>query len=217
MIAGLAYLDVALLAILAISGMVAMYRGLTRELLSIVSWAVAAGAVVYFIRYHRAFAEEVAKQFSNPVQTSYIYVAQVAIGGLIFLVVLVIVNLITSRISDSVLDSRVGAIDRILGFAFGILRGFVLVVIPYMFYESFVPNQSQQAPWVRDAVSRPYIQATGKSLYSVLVRLVPPQLLPPGEQQHGRLFPHFHSPLVAPRGQSARLVLYPGRPTDEDS
>ena len=56
MIAGLAYLDVALLAILAISGMVAMYRGLTRELLSIVSWAVAAGAVVYFIRYHRAFA-----------------------------------------------------------------------------------------------------------------------------------------------------------------
>ena len=217
MIAGLAYLDVALLAILAISGMVAMYRGLTRELLSIVSWAVAAGAVVYFIRYHRAFAEEVAKQFSNPVQTSYIYVAQVAIGGLIFLVVLVIVHLITSRISDSVLDSRVGAIDRILGFAFGILRGFVLVVIPYMFYESFVPNQSQQAPWVRDAVSRPYIQATGKSLYSVLVRLVPPQLLPPGEQQQGQLFPHFHSPLVAPRGQSARLVLYPGRPTDEDS
>ena len=108
MIAGLAYLDVALLAILAISGMVAMYRGLTRELLSIISWAVAAGAVVYFIRYHRAFAEEIAKQFSNPVQTSYIYVAQVAIGGLIFLVVLVVVHLITSRISDTVLDSRVG-------------------------------------------------------------------------------------------------------------
>jgi membrane protein required for colicin V production len=177
---------------------------------------VAAGAVVYFIRYHRAFAEEVAKQFSNPVQTSYIYVAQVAIGGLIFLVVLVIVHLITSRISDSVLDSRVGAIDRILGFAFGVLRGFVLVVIPYMFYESFVPNQSQQAPWVRDAISRTYIQATGKSLDSVLVRLVPPPLMPSGEQQ-GQLFPHFHGPLVAPRGQSARLVLYPGRPTDEDA
>ena len=217
MIAGLAYLDVALLAILAISGMVAMYRGLTRELLSIVSWAVAAGAVVYFIRYHRAFAEEGAKQFSNPVQTSYIYVAQVAIGGLIFLVVLVIVHLITSRISDSVLDSRVGAIDRILGFAFGILRGFVLVVIPYMFYESFVPDPRQQAPWVREAVSLPYIKSTGDSFRVMLVRLVPPQLLPPGEQQQGRLFPHFHSPLVAPRGQSARLVLYPGRPADEDA
>ena len=217
MIAGLAYLDVALLAVLALSGMVAMYRGLTRELLSIVSWAVAASAVVYFIRYHRAFAEEVAKQFSNPVQTSYIYVAQVAIGGIIFLVVLVIVHLITSRISDTVLDSRVGAIDRILGFAFGVVRGFVLVVIPYMFYESFVPNESQQAPWVRDAISRPYIKSTGDSFRVLLVRLVPPQLMGPGEQQQGQLLQDFPRPLVAPRGQSARYVLYPGRPTDHDS
>jgi membrane protein required for colicin V production len=214
MIAGLAYLDVALLAILAISGMVAMYRGLTRELLSIVSWAVAAGAVVYFIRYHKAFAEEVAKQFSNPVQTSYIYVAQVAIGGLIFLVVLVIVHLITSRISDTVLDSRVGAIDRILGFAFGVVRGFVLVVIPYMFYESFVPDRTQQAPWVRNAVSLPYIKSTGDSFRVLLVRLVPPQLMGPGEQQQGHLFQRFHSPFVAPGGQGGPHVLYPGRPTD---
>jgi membrane protein required for colicin V production len=188
MIAGLAYLDVALLAIVALSGIVAMYRGLTRELLSIVSWAVAAAAVIYFIRYHRAIAEEVAKQFANPVQTSYVYVAQVAIGGIIFLVVLIIVHLITSRISDTVLDSRVGAIDRILGLAFGVLRGFVLVVIPYMFYESFVPETKHQAPWVREAVSLPYIQATGKSLHGVLVRMVPPQLMGPGEQQQGRLF-----------------------------
>ena len=42
-------------------------------------------------------------------------VAQVAIGGIIFLIVLIIVHLITARISDTVLDSRVGAIDRILG------------------------------------------------------------------------------------------------------
>jgi|RhiMetdeSRZDD1v2_1073273.scaffolds.fasta_scaffold606068_2 membrane protein required for colicin V production len=217
MIAGLAYLDVALLAILAISGLVAMYRGLTRELLSILSWAVAAGAVVYFIRYHRGIAEEVAKQFANPVQTSYIYVAQVAIGGVIFLVVLIIVHLITSRISDTVLDSRVGAIDRILGLAFGVFRGFVLVVIPFMFYESFVPDPRQQAPWVRDAVSLPYIKSTGDSFRIMLVRMVPPQLMGPGEQQQGRLFQDRNGPVVAPGGQDARLALYPGRPTDEDA
>ena len=57
---------------------------------------------------------------------------------MIFLVVLIIVHLITARISDSVLDSRVGAIDRILGLAFGMVRGFVLIVIPYMFAVSFV-------------------------------------------------------------------------------
>src|SRR5215475_15729689 len=172
-------LDLAVIAIVLLSGLVAMYRGLTREVLSILSWAAAAAAVFYFIRYHRDVAEEVAKHFANPVQTSYIYVAQVAIGGLIFLVVLIIVHLITARISDSVLDSRVGAIDRILGLAFGVARGFVLVGIPFMFYEAFVDKPEQQYPWVRDAVSRPYIKSTGDSLRIILQRLVPPSLMGP--------------------------------------
>ncbi len=139
MIAGvLSYLDVALLAVVAISGLVAMYRGFTREVLSILSWVVAGLALLYFIRSHRALAEEVARQFSSPVQTVHVYIAQVALGAIIFLFVLIVVHLITSHISDTVLDSRVGAIDRILGLVFGVVRGFVLVVIPYMFVVSFV-------------------------------------------------------------------------------
>ena len=104
-----------------------------------------------------AEAQQVAEQFHAP-----LLVAQVGIGGFIFLVVLIVVHLITSRISDTVLDSRVGAIDRILGFAFGVARGFVLVVIPFMFYEAFVDKPEQQYPWVRDAVSRPYIKSRGR-------------------------------------------------------
>ena len=133
MIGGFSYLDAALIAIVAISGIVAMYRGLTREVLSILSWVAAAAACVYFVFKYKAEAQQIADQFHAP-----ILVAQVAVGGIIFLVVLIVVHLITSRISDTVLDSRVGAIDRILGFLFGVVRGFVLVVIPFMFYESFV-------------------------------------------------------------------------------
>ena len=127
------------------------------------------GACVYFVFKFKAEAQQVADQFHAP-----LLVAQVAIGGIIFLVVLIIVHLITSRISDTVLDSRVGAIDRILGLAFGVARGFVLVVIPFMFYEAFVDKPEQQYPWVRDAVSRPYIKSTGDSLRIMLQRLVPP-------------------------------------------
>jgi membrane protein required for colicin V production len=181
---GFTYLDLALIAIVVVSGIVAMYRGLTRELLSIVSWAVAAGAVFYFVRYHRNIAVEAAKQFSDPVQNSYILVAQVAIGGVLFLVVLVIVHLITSRISDTVLDSRVGAIDRILGFLFGAARGFLIVVVAFMFYDGFFAGKEPH-PVVRDAKFKDYIQGTGRSLNGVLQRLVPPQLMAPGEQQQG--------------------------------
>ena len=181
MIGGISYLDAFLLAVVAISGMVAMYRGLTREILSILSWVAAAAACVYFVFKFKPQAQQIADQFHTP-----LLVAQVAVGGLVFLVVLIVVHLITSRVSDTVLDSRVGAIDRILGALFGIARGFVLVVIPYMFYEAFVPAPEQQYSWVRQAVFLPYIKGTGDSIRIILVRIVPPTLLgPSGEQREG--------------------------------
>jgi membrane protein required for colicin V production len=206
MIGGLSYLDAALVAMVAISGLVAMYRGLTREVLSILSWVAAAAACIYFVFKHRAEAQQIADQFHAP-----LLVAQVAIGGIIFLIVLIVVHLITSRISDSVLDSRVGAIDRVLGFLFGVVRGFVLVVIPYMFYEAFVPNPEQQYPWVRQAVSLPYIKTTGDSFRIMLVRIVPPQLITPsGEQQQGNLPRDPHTSRGGAGGQAATHTLYRG-------
>lgn len=182
MIGPLTYLDAALLAVAFISGLLAMYRGLTRELLSIISWAVAGGAVLYFVVFHRQFAQEMANQMG-----AQLPVAQIVIGAVVFLIVLIIVHLITARISDSILDSRVGLIDRVLGFLFGVVRGFVLIVIPYMFYEAFFPDPRQQLDWVREAKSLPYIKSTGNTFRSLLVRYTPSQSTPPPGEQQGRL------------------------------
>ncbi len=223
MIAGLiSYLDAALLAVVAISGLVAMYRGLTREVLSILSWLVAALALLYFIRSHRGLAEELAKQFSNPVQTVHVYIAQVALGAVIFLFVLIVVHLITSHISDTVLDSRVGAIDRLLGLVFGVLRGFVLVVIPYMFVVSFVCKEGatralaqgcqpgELPSWVEQAQSLGMISQTSGTLYGILSRYVPSALS--GEQQQGAIRDVDPSAVAAPHGHPPQLGLYPMRP-----
>jgi membrane protein required for colicin V production len=216
----LTYLDAALLAIVAISGLVAMYRGFTREVLSILSWVIAGLALLYFVRSHRALAEEVARQFSDPVQTVHVYIAQVAIGAIIFLFVLIVVHLVTSHISDSVLDSRVGAVDRILGLGFGVARGFVLVVIPYMFAVSFVCKdgatralsqgcQRGELPaWVEDARSLGMISQTSGTLYGIFSRYVPAALS--GEQQQGNLRNFHHDAVAAPHGVTARLGLYRG-------
>src|SRR6476620_6853649 len=206
MIGGFSYLDAALIAIVVVSGIVAMYRGLTREVLSILSWVAAAAACVYFVFKYRAEAQQIAEQFHAP-----LLVAQVAVGGIIFLIVLLIVHLITARISDTVLDSRVGAIDRILGFLFGVARGFVLVVIPFMFYESFVDKPEQQYPWVRDAVSRPYIKSTGDSLRIMLQRMVPSSLMGPDQQQQQGFILQLDNSRVAGAGSKlVQVVLYRG-------
>ena len=159
MLGPITYLDAALIAVGFISGLLAMYRGFAREMLSIVSWAIAAAAVLYFVIYHKPFAQDMAQQMGTQVA-----VAQIVVGAVIFLIVLIVVHLITARLSDAILDSRIGMIDRILGFLFGVVRGFVLIVIPYMFYEAFFPDQNTHFPWVREAKTLPYIKGTGDSI-----------------------------------------------------
>ena len=178
MLGPITYLDAALLAVCFISGLLAMYRGFAREMLSIVSWVIAAGAVLYFVIYHKPIAQDLAQQMGTQVA-----VAQIVIGAVIFLIVLIVVHLITARISDAILDSRIGMIDRVLGFLFGVIRGYILIVVPYMFYEAFFPDPNTHFPWVREAKSLPYIKATGDILRSSLESHLPSSLTErPGEQ-----------------------------------
>ncbi|MFZ4808469.1 MAG: CvpA family protein [Hyphomicrobiaceae bacterium] len=159
MLGPLTYLDAALIAVALLSGLLAMYRGFTREMLSILSWAIAGLAVVYVVLQQRQIAEDLAKQIGAPLP-----IAQIGLGAVVFLIVLVIVHLVTSRISDTILDSRVGMIDRLLGFGFGLARGFILVVIPYMFYERFVPDPAQQHIAIRQAKSLPMLKSMGEAI-----------------------------------------------------
>lgn len=162
------YLDAALLAVALISGLLAMYRGFSREVLSIASWGAAAGAAVYFVVYQKPLAENIQAQMGIP----NLQIAQAAVGGLIFLITLIVVHLITSRVSDLVLDSRVGMIDRILGFVFGVGRAFVLVLIPYMGLAAAVEKKDQHPDWVRNAWSMQFIQPAGDNLAAFLKQRV---------------------------------------------
>ena len=174
MIGPLTYLDAALLAVCFISALLAMYRGLTRELMSILSWVAAAAATLFFVKNYKDLATDMATQLGTPVA-----VAQIVTGAVIFLIVLIVVHLITARMSDAVLDSRVGMVDRVLGFIFGIARGFLLVVIPYMFYASFIPEEKDHVFWVRDGLSTPYIRSTGLAIRNTLEAHIPTSLSAP--------------------------------------
>lgn len=178
MLGPITYLDAALLAVCFISGLLAMYRGFSREMLSIISWAVAAAAVLYFVIFHKPFAQDMAQQMGTQVA-----VAQIVVGAVIFLIVLIVVHLVTARLSDTILDSRIGMIDRILGFLFGVVRGFILVVIPYMFYDAFFPDPNTQVPWVKEAKTLPYIKGAGDAIRFLIESHMPSSLTaPPGEQ-----------------------------------
>jgi membrane protein required for colicin V production len=105
-------LDLALLAVMLISGLLAMVRGFMREILSIAAWGAAALVTLYAFGKLLPTAKT---YFNNDTVASVVVVAGVFIGTLI------VVSIITVRISDMILDSRIGALDRTLGFLFGLL------------------------------------------------------------------------------------------------
>ena len=201
MVGPLTYLDVGLLAIALISGLLAMYRGFSREVLSILSWIVAVAALGYFVFYHKPAAEQLAQQFHVPT-----IVAQVVTGAIIFLVVLIIVHLITARISDSILDSRVGMIDRLLGLGFGVIRGFLVVMIVFMFYEEFFPDREKQFVWVKEAKTAPMLRQVGRPFKGILTNFV--QKLSTKTEQQGALPTHELWSVTRGDSQGPRFVLY---------
>jgi membrane protein required for colicin V production len=152
------FLDLILLVVMLISAMLAMIRGFMREVLSIGAWAIAAIATVY--SYAKLLP--LAKQYFN----NDIVAAGAVIGG-VFLGTLLIVSVLTVRISDMILDSRVGALDRTLGFLFGLGRGLIIVVVAFLFFDWLVPAKSQPT-WVQSAKSKVVLQSTGDWLKAML-------------------------------------------------
>jgi membrane protein required for colicin V production len=151
-------LDIILIGVMLVSALLAMIRGFMREILSIAAWVIAAVATLY------AYAKflPLAKSYFN----NDIVAAAVLIGGT-FLGTLVIVSIITVRFSDMVLDSRVGALDRTLGFLFGLARGLIIVVVAFLFFAWLVPPRTQPS-WVANAKSKVVLQSTGDWLISML-------------------------------------------------
>jgi membrane protein required for colicin V production len=182
-------LDLILLVVMLISGLLAMIRGFMREVLSIAAWLIA--AIVTLWAYPRL----------SPVAHEYFHSKMVSIGltvGVVFLVTLLVVSIATVKISDMVLDSRVGALDRTLGFVFGLGRGLIIVVVAFIFFSWLVPPHARPT-WVQNAKSRVVLEATGNWLRSllpehpekdILDRLKRPGLdeqNPPASDQHSEL------------------------------
>ena len=151
-------LDILLIVVMLISGLLAMVRGFMREVLSITAWVLAAGATLY--AYPKLLP--LAKQYFN----NDIVAAAAVVGG-VFLITLLIVSVLTIRISDMVLDSRVGALDRSLGFLFGLARGLVIVVVAYTFFDWLVPDRSKP-DWVMHAKSKVVLSSSGDWLKAQL-------------------------------------------------
>jgi membrane protein required for colicin V production len=150
-------LDLVVIGVVLISALLAAVRGFTREVLAIVAWVVAAAAAWYL----HPMALPIAQQYISSNTVALV----AAIGG-IFVVTLIIVSIITVQISDLILDSRIGALDRTLGLFFGAARGFLICVIGWAFMSWLL--QGKNPEWATASKTRPAMEDTRDSIIAML-------------------------------------------------
>jgi membrane protein required for colicin V production len=153
--------DVGVGILVLISAILATARGLTREVLSLATWAGSAAIAIYMYLNHADIAQQYIQEE---------IVANVATVLVTFIVSLIVLHLITMRIADLVVDSKIGPLDRTLGFIFGVARGILIAIVLVIFGQWLLgPNLPA---WASESRSLPVLEGMGDSLIAVL----PPDL-----------------------------------------
>ena len=113
-------LDVIILIVVGISALIALSRGLMKEVLSIIGWVLGCVAIIYLL------------PVLNPFTMKYIEngtVAGILTSIVILIVFLVIWILATGKIVSKIRSSKLSGLDRTLGLFFGIARAFLLIIL----------------------------------------------------------------------------------------
>ncbi|MBB5073606.1 membrane protein required for colicin V production [Bartonella callosciuri] len=151
-------LDGIVVGIILLSAFLAMLRGFSREVLSLVSWAIAAVATLFLFKPVLPFFEQ---YLSNKI------IALITTLVTIFIIILIITSIITMKISDLILDSRIGILDRTIGFVFGALRGLFIMVIGMLLINALIKPE-HQANWLKNAITKPILDSLGQKVWEIL-------------------------------------------------
>ncbi|MEQ9519536.1 MAG: CvpA family protein [Parvibaculum sp.] len=150
--------DIAVIAILVSSGLLAMVRGFISEILSILSWVVAALAALLLY------------PLLTPLVQTFVsanWLAQGIAALTIFIVAFIAVWAVTYRWLEQGHGGNIGFLDRSFGFVFGVIRGFFIVSVGYLIFVWLVPDRMEHPDWIARARLMPVVDAGAELLGSL--------------------------------------------------
>lgn len=144
--------DIGVIALVVISGGLAFFRGFVHEVLAVAGWVGAIFATWYGYSQLAPYLLDIV----GGNQTT----ANIAAGIILFVATLAVLSLLTRAVSRRVQESALNAVDRSLGFLFGVARGAIIVCLGWMLIGWFQNDEglpgwlenSRTAPLAREGV-----------------------------------------------------------------
>lgn len=133
-------IDWIILAVLALSGVISLWRGFVKEAMSLLGWLA---AFVVAMSLSPALASLIQNWISHEM------LRLLAAFVILFVGTLIVSGLINQLIHSLVKRSGLGPIDRILGMTFGVLRGGVFVLFCLIALPMLISVENQ--PWWQES------------------------------------------------------------------
>jgi membrane protein required for colicin V production len=133
------WVDYVIIAILALSAVIGLARGLIREVLSLIIWVV---AVLVAWRFHSALADQLTPWLSTPS-------VRIGVAFVILVFVVLILGAILGQLLTTLVDKTgLTGTDRLLGVVFGAARGALLVAV-LVYLAALTPMPED--PWWKES------------------------------------------------------------------
>lgn len=165
--------DIVVLIVLLISAGIAFMRGFIRETLTIAG-VLGGLAASYFgapllIPYMRGWmgvveGEEPQRLFDI---LPYDVLADVLSYGAIFITVVIVLSIVSHMLAEAARSVGLGAVDRTLGFIFGLVRGVLLLGLLYLPVYLFIDKDARET-WFKDSKTNFYLEKTADAMASFL-------------------------------------------------
>lgn len=137
--------DWAIIAILSLSCGISLLRGFVKEALSVAIWVIAFGVATWF-------SPKLAPMLS--VYIDAISLRQMVAFASLFIATLLVGGAVNYLLSTLVRATGLSGTDRLLGIFFGLIRGFVIIMVIVLYLPKMVPVD--QDTWWNDSVLIPH-------------------------------------------------------------
>lgn len=148
---GMTLFDWAAGLVLLVSGLMGFARGATREVTTVIALVLAAVVAIFAVR----FTGPVARHF---VSTAWIANTLAILIG--FVIAYILLRMVGGALTRSVQQTALSGLDRVLGFAIGLVRGLLVLGVFALVINAATPREKMPA-WITRARLYPLAAAAG--------------------------------------------------------